>query len=81
MTAKDLTTTYEFIDWIGEKNVVTMKGEIILSCPEHHIYIAQLARRAFRVNYGLQHSFHGTLENATVEFGNCFLQANAAITD
>jgi len=80
MTAKDSTTTYEYTDRIGEKHTVAMKGEVILSCPTHHIYIAQLARRAFRVHYGLQHSFHGTLEAATVEFGNCFLHANAAIT-
>lgn len=67
--------TYEFKDWTGESHTITVKGNVLLSNTESHIYLAQLTKRTFRVHYGLQHSFHGLLEDAVADFGSCFLHA------
>ena len=69
--------SYQCRDWIGETHTVRVQGEVILANAESNIYLAKLSKTTFRVHYGLQHTFHGSLEDAVVEFGNCFLHANA----
>jgi hypothetical protein len=75
MAKAKTTMKYEFRDWIGEMNTVEVKGDVILSNPEHHIYLARLSKHTFRVHYGLQHKFFGSIEDAVADFGNCFLHA------
>jgi hypothetical protein len=69
---------YKYRDSIGEVHTVTAKGAVILSDPVGHIYLARLSKTTYRVHYGLQHKFFGSLEDAVAEFGNCFLHAKAS---
>jgi hypothetical protein len=73
--AKTSSMTYECRDWTGKTNTVEVKGDIILSHPESHIYLARLSKHTYRVHYGLQHKFWRSLEDAVADFGNCFLHA------
>jgi hypothetical protein len=71
---------YKYRDWIGDLHTVKVSGEVILSSPECHIYLARLSKHTYRVHYGLQHKFHGSLEDAVADFGDCFLHATAVTT-
>lgn len=41
----------------------------------------RLCKTTYRVHYGLQHTFHGSLGAAMVEFGNCFLHAQDCLKE
>jgi hypothetical protein len=73
--------TYQYRDWIGEIQTVVVKGEVILSNPDNHIYLAKLSINTYRVHYGLQRTFHGSLEDAVADFGNCFLHAQGCLEE
>lgn len=66
---------YTYKDWKGETHTVRVSGEVLLSSKEHCIYLVKLSKKTYRVHYGLEQTFHGSLEDAVADFGDCFLHA------